>query len=123
MAAVLWMIGLLLSGNREVLLFRGRRDRSKGRADAGEAFLKLFARDDQRHENAYYIAVRPGRNGDQAMFITILRDFFRFLVGGLTRFRATNEFDRTHTAESPNVADDGPLFLPRACALYETLAD
>ncbi len=83
----------------------------------------MFVRDDQRHENAYYIAVRPSCNGDQAMFITILCDFFRFLVGGLARFRVTNEFDRAHAAESPNVADNGPLFLPRARSLFETLAD
>src|SRR5216684_4308799 len=123
MAAVLCMIGLLLGGNREVLLLRGCCDRSQGCLENCQAFLELFVSDDQGHENAHHIAVCPSRNGDEAVFVTMLRDLFRLFVGGLTRLCVANEFDRTHAAKTPNIADERPLFLPGTRALFEALPD
>jgi hypothetical protein len=46
-----------------------------------------------------------------------------FRVGGLARVRIANEFNRAHATESANVADQRPLFLPRASARLKMLSD
>jgi len=105
LAAAPWMIWLVLSGNREVFLFRGRRDRSQGRLDDAEAFFKLFVRDDQGHENAYHVAVRPGRNGNQ-QFITCCAISFVSLSAGSRDPRRERVRSRTYAESrmSPTMA-------------------
>src|SRR4029077_16391670 len=87
-----------------------------------EAFIELFVGNDERNENTHYVAVSAGGDGDKAVFVAVLRDFFGGFGVRLARRLVFDQFDGTHRAEAAYVADDCELLLPSPCALLELAA-
>src|SRR5205807_5005054 len=100
-----------------------RGDGSKRGFDDGGAFIELLVGDDEGHENADDVVERARRNGDEAVLVAVASDLLGFRVGGLARGGVANEFDGAHAAEAADVADQIPLALPAAGALFKLLAD
>src|SRR5437660_12684342 len=88
-----------------------------------EAFVELLIGDYERNEDANHIVASACSNGDEAVLVAILGDGFVFSVGRLARLRVAHQFDGAHAAETPNVANQRPFFLPGQRALFKTFAD
>src|SRR6266480_688649 len=99
------------------------RNGSEGGFDDTEAFVELLIGDDERNEDANHIVESSGGDGDEAVLVAVLRDGLGFSVGGLACLRVAHQLDGAHAAETTNVADQRPFFLPASGALFKMFAD
>src|SRR5438094_9258539 len=115
------LLGVALSvGKRGPLLFHDGGERG---LDDTETFVELAVGDYQRNEDANHIVESAGGNGDEAVLVAILGNGFGFGVGRLACLRVAHQFDGAHAAETPNVANQRPFFLPGQSPLFNTFAD
>src|SRR5882672_6915939 len=99
------------------------RDTRKGGFDYIQPFVELLIGDDERNENTNHIVERSSGDHDETVLVAILGDLFGFGVCWLASLGTAHQFDGTHAAQTTNVADQRPFFLPAASALFKTLAD
>src|SRR5205807_9711064 len=88
-----------------------------------KAFVELLVGDYQRNEDANHIVESAGGNGDEAVLVAIHGDGFGFRIRGLAGLYVAHQFDGAHAAETPNVANQRPFFLPGQSPLFKTFAD
>ena len=98
-------------------------DRSKCSFEDVEALVELLVGDHKWDQNAHHVVVRPCRDGDKAVLVTIAGDFLGFRLRGLTCGGAADELDGAHAAKAANVANQRPFLLPAAGTLFKTLSD
>src|SRR5256884_7035620 len=107
-------------GKRGVFLLH---DGGEGGSDDTEAFVELPVGDYQRNEDANHIVESSGGDGDEAVLAAILGDGLGFGVGRLAGLYVAHQFDGAHAAQTANVADQRPFFLPASGALFKMFAD
>src|SRR5215472_15938491 len=76
-----------------------------------QCLFELGIGDDQRHQDANYIAERSRRKCYDTMLVTVTCYLVRFVCCGLA-CAGFHELDRAHTAQTANVADNWPSLLP-----------
>ena len=99
----------------------GRRDDSERGFQHIKGFLKLRVSDDQRHQDANYIAERSSRKDYNAVLIAVASDLVCYLFGGFACARL-NEFDGAHSTEAAHITDNRPSLLPCTRTMLEMAA-